>query len=465
MEAVLGMTGLQHTKLKQHLFPGDGLEAAAIAICGRRAGATRHRLVVRKLFLLPYEQCIRTQQQISWNTDILIPILQEADRNGLSIVKFHSHPGDYSQFSLQDDESDCSLFASIAGWIEADVPHCSVVVLTNGSMFGRVVAADGHFSPLAKIAVGGNDIEFFYPDEFGAVAHAPLPEFMKRHAQAFGESTTRKLSRLSVAIVGCSGTGSFVIAMLAHLGVGRLVLVDHDIVKILNLNRILYTTADDAKHQRLKVDVIANAIGKMGLGTKVERVPLNLFHPDAVRAVAGCDIVFGCMDTLEGRFLLNMLATFYALPYFDVGVGLEADDHGVINQVCGYVRYLQPDRSSLLSRNVFTMAEVQAEGIKRQNPQNYENLRRAGYIKNVDEDRPAVISVNATLSSLAVNELLARLHGYRDEPNSDYATVALSLSQMALYPETEDGPCRVVSKHVGRGDVVPLLDQAELSEV
>jgi hypothetical protein len=65
------------------------------------------------------------------------------------------------------------------------------------------------------------------------------------------------------------------------------------------------------------------------------------------------------------------------------------------------------------------MAEVQAEGIKRQNPQNYENLRRAGYIKNVDEDRPAVISVNATLSSLAVNELLARLHGYRDEPQSD----------------------------------------------
>lgn len=463
MEFALGMTGLQRAQLKAHLFPGDGKEAAAIAICGRRAGANQHRLVIRKIFFIPHSECNRTPIEVSWNTDLLIPILREADRYSLSVVKFHSHPGDYPRFSPQDDDSDRNLFPSISGWVEVDVPHASVVMMSNGSMFGRVVGADGGFLPLRSVTVAGDEIELFYPDEFDAAAQAPLPEFMKRHAQAFGESTTRKLSRLSVAVVGCSGTGSFVIAMLTHLGVGRLVLVDDDIVKTLNLNRILHATAEDARNKRMKVDVMADAVEKMGLGTIVERVPHNLYSPEAVRSVAGCDVVFGCMDTLEGRFLLNMLATFYVLPYIDVGVGLEADDQGAITQVCGYVRYLQPDRSSLLSRRVFTMAEVQAEGIKRQNPENYENLRRAGYIKNVDEDRPAVISVNATLSSFAVDELLARLHGYRDEPNSAYATIGLSLSQMAFYPETEETTCRVIAKHVGRGDVIPLLDQAELS--
>jgi hypothetical protein len=66
---------------------------------------------------------------------------------------------------------------------------------------------------------------------------------------------------------------------------------------------------------------------------------------------------------------------------------------------------------------------------------------------------------------MIVNELLARLHDVRDEPGDNYATVGLSLSQMALYPERESGiPCRLFAKHVGRGDTALLLDMPEFSE-
>lgn len=211
--------------------------------------------------------------------------------------------------------------------------------------------------------------------------------------------------------------------------------------------------------------MLANAVERIGLGTVVERYPINLYTPEAVRAVAECDVVFGCVDTAEGRFLLNLLSNFYILPYIDIGVTLEADENGDIQQVCGYLHYLQPGASSLLSRNAFTLEDVTAEGTKRQNPAYYEDQRKAGYIKGVEENRPAVISVNTQFASLAVNELIARMHPFRENANRAYAKIGLSLSEMALYPEPEPSAvCRYMSRQVGKGDVMPLLNLPELSD-
>jgi hypothetical protein len=466
MDITLSLTAAQHGILRRHLFPGDGNEAAAIVLCGRRSGAGRHRLLAQKIHLVPHGACIeRTPVSIVWPTDIMEPWLQEADRLGLSVVKIHCHPGGYAEFSSYDDASDRDLFSCIDGWIEADAPHASVIMLPDGRMFGRTVTAQGAFERLRLMAIVGDDLHFWRPHDFGQESAPELPEFTKRHAKAFGARTTRALRELSVAVVGCSGTGSPTIAQLAHLGIGRLVLVDPDRVHELNLNRILYATMEDAKARRLKVEVLRDAVERIGLGTVVELYPVNLYTPDAVRAVASCDVVFGCVDTAEGRFLLNLLANFYLLPYIDIGVTLEADDEGEITQVCGYLHYLQPGGSSLLSRNAITLEDVKAEGMKRQNPTYYEEQRKAGYIKGVEENRPAVISVNTQFAGLAVNELIARLHGFRENPNRAYAKIGLSLSELAFYPEPEPSAvCRYMSRQVGKGDVTPLLNLPELSD-
>ena len=362
------------------------------------------------------------------------------------------------------EKRDRDLFSSIDGWITADVPHASMVMLPDRRIFGRVVTPAGRFERMRLVAVVGDDLHFWSPQDFGQEPIPELPEFTKRHAKAFGERTTRALRQLSVAVVGCSGTGSPPIAQLAHLGIGRLVLVDPDKVHKLNLNRILYATMADAEADRYKVDVLGDAVERIGLGTIVERYPINLYTQEAVRAVAGCEVILGCVDSAEARFLLNLIANFYILPYIDLGVTLEADHAGEITQVCGYLHYLQPGGSSLLSRNSITLEDVRAEGTKRQNPAYYEVQRRAGYIKGVQEDRPAVMSVNVPFAGLAVNELIARLHPFRENHNRAYAKIGMSLSELAFYPEAEPSAvCRYMSKQVGRGDVAPLLNLPELS--
>ena len=257
----------------------------------------------------------------------------------------------------------------------------------DGRMIGRTVDDCGRFTSVSSINVVGDDLPF-WP---ARTDNSTVPEFGHRVAQTFGAGTYELLRQLRVAVIGCSGTGSPVVEQLARNSVGTLVLVDPDRVEAKNLNRILNTTRADARNRRFKVDVLARAISKMGLGTVVKTCPTSLFDPRAIKAVASCDIVIGCMDSIDGRHLLNKLATFYLLPYFDLGVKIEADGSGGVDQVCGTVHYLQPGGSSLLSRHVYTMEQVRAAGIYRTDPAAYHSQLEQGYIRGVPEDRPAVI--------------------------------------------------------------------------
>ena len=458
------MTGRQHEQLRIHLFPGDGCEAVAVALCGRRAGDERHILTVREIKLIPYAECaVRTPLRVTWSTESLVPLLVKATEADGAILKIHSHPGGLPKFSETDDEADAELFESIYGWTDDDgfAPHASCVMLPDGKMFGRIIKSDGEFETLSTIAVAGDDLHFWHSVRN---SEKEIPEFARRHAQAFGAGTFDTLRRLSVAVVGCSGTGSPVIEMLARLGVGKLVIVDPDRVEEKNLNRILNAGIEDARRGAFKVDVLARAVRGMGTGTKVVPVAGNLFDAETVKRVTECDVLFGCMDSVDGRHLLNKLAVFYSIPYFDVGVKLIADGAGGVEQICGTVHYLQPDRSSLLSRGTYTLEQFQSASLKRANPREYEKRLEEKYIAGVQEGRPAVISVNMMMGSIAVNELLARLHRFRDDGNENYAATRLSLTQAQTYYEPESEPCRIFARHAGRGDVSPLLEMSELSE-
>jgi hypothetical protein len=460
----LSLTGTQHTHLRTLLFLPDGKEAAAIALCGRRAGEHCHRLLVREIHAVPPDfYSHRSVEGMTWSTDCLAPLLDKAEKYGLSVVKVHSHPSGYTAFSEIDNVSDRQLMPAIKGWIEADIPHASVVMLPNGQMFGRVLWQGNEFTPLDCIAIAGSDLHFWYHDQgLGAVA-----DFTASHAQAFGQGTTERLSRLSIAVVGCSGTGSPVIEQLVRLGVGELVLIDDDHTEERNINRILNSTVADALHQRSKAEMLAAAIQRIGLGTRVQVFKKNLWNRDVVQAVAECDIVFGCMDTIDGRFLLNTLATYYTIPYFDLGVRLDAVpeglDRGRIREICGTVHYLQPGCSSLMSRGLVTMEKVREDGLRRNDPDAYQQQVKDGYIRGVEEHRPAVISVNMFIASLAVNDFLARLHPYREEPNSTIASLEFSLSSLEFFPEPEGDPCPMLSYAVGLGDRAPLLGLMELA--
>lgn len=458
MSVTFTLTFAQRQCLMGHLFPGDGLEAMAIGLCGRAASPAQHRLLLREIHLVPYDACERASDRVKWPTSFLVPILERAEKTNSAIVKIHGHYG-FNSFSATDDHSDQALFPRIYDWMGADDPHGSVIVLDDGRLIARAVLKTGEFAAMGKVSVIGDEVEVF------SQAHLPsvVPAFGQRVAQVFGAKTFEELRRLRIGVVGCSGTGSVVIEQLARNGVGQFVLVDPDVIEEKNLNRILNSTMKDVAAGTNKVDVALRSIASLGMDTQVEAYSRDLFHPSIVSALSACDFVFGCMDSIDGRYFLNKLAVFYLLPYIDVGVKIEADGQGGVDQVAATVHYLKPDGSSLLSRRVFSLDQVKAAGLFRSNRIQYRDLLDQGYIRGVAEDRPAVIHLNSLAASLAVNEFLARIHSFRIDSNREYASTRVSLTHGIFSHEEDDAPCPVLSRHLGRGDVVPPLDWAELT--
>jgi len=390
---------------------------------------------------------------------VLIP---ELWKSGDALIKVHSHPGDWPFFSPVDDESDAALAGAWDDLLGEGRPHGSVILLPGGRMIGRAFVDGRVAERFAQIAVIGDDLTYWRNTE--DPEDAENAEFGLRNRQAFGGGTVATLRRMRAAIVGCSGTGSIVAEQLARLGIGHLVLVDPDGIEEKNLNRILGSMQQDADQNRPKVDVIARTIAALGQDQRVIPLCMNLATPEAVRQVAGCDVVFGCMDGAEGRHLLNRLATYYSLPYFDVGVQLDADGQGGIENITGATHYVQPGLSSLLDRGVYTLERVRAEEMRRTDPAEYERQRKVGYLHGVIEDRPAVISVNMFFASLLVNDFLARLHPYRNVLNSEFACIRGSFAEVTLFHEAESGiGAAGQNVLVGRGDCVPLLGRPSLS--
>ena len=469
----LRLSGRQHAALYSHLFPGDGKEAVALVLCGRRLGEPddgpwggRHVLTAHEVVPVPHSVCHeRTPTLVSWPTEPVLPAIERAARRGLSVVKIHSHPTGYRAFSETDDASDADLFPSVMGWTDVPGPHASAVMLPGGEVFARAAYDDGHggvrFTPIQSVLVVGDDLRVFHHDVVCDGALGLVPGFSERTAQAFGAGTTVALRRLSVAVVGASGTGSPVVEMLVRLGVGEIILIDPDLVEERNLNRILNATRADIG--RPKVEVLADAIRRMGLGTRVVPIQSTLFDPDVVRRVALADVLLGCVDSVDGRDLMNRIAAHYSIPYFDVGVRLDADGQGGVDGVHGTVHYLQPDGSSLLSRGAYSAAALQAAHLIRADPELYASQFEEKYVIGAQEGSPAVISVNTFYASLAVNELLARLHPFRDVDNRRFAQNGICLSQSRFLTEPDGEPDLALAKLAGRGDRVPLLDMPEFS--
>jgi len=75
----LRIAGVHVEELRQHLFPGDGKEAVAFALCGRHQAPDHDVLLIQKVVPVPYADCpIREPDRVTWRTDALEPLLLQA---------------------------------------------------------------------------------------------------------------------------------------------------------------------------------------------------------------------------------------------------------------------------------------------------------------------------------------------------------------------------------------------------
>lgn len=444
--------------LRECLFPTDNSEALAFALCGIARTPFGVDLLVREVIPLPgvgYRS--RSGQHVAWSTDALLPLLGRLSEEQLCLLKCHSHPKGEAAFSEIDDQSDRNLLPHCYAWHPEGI-HGSLV-LTETQAAARIVREDGSFAPVDSIWSIG---DCWLPlTQVGPVVPDPAQQRLR---QAFGEGTYAALRGMRVGVVGASGTGSLVIEALARSGVGELVLVDPETVEMVNLNRVLHSTPVHVDGHSTKVDIAAEAISVMQLGTSVTTLANSLREPDVVHTLAGCDVLIGCIDNREARQLLCRLSAYYLIPYLDTGVAIHAAATGDIQSVTAAVHYFRPGQS-FLSRGIFDQDALRAESLARTDPAHHAALVDAGYVHGVQVDRPAVMPLNMIAAGWTVMEMIERLHAYRDPEQRRYlAETFLSIDMGFAQSREDDKLCPTLKPVVGRGDAIPLLGLPVLSQ-
>jgi adenylyltransferase/sulfurtransferase len=135
-----------------------------------------------------------------------------------------------------------------------------------------------------------------------------------------------KLRKAKVCVVGVGGIGNPVVTQLTAMGVGKLKIVDRDIIEISNLHRQhLYTENDLGK---VKVEAAKERLEKINSSVEIEALPNSVTKYTAESIISGYDIVVDALDSIDARYALNDACIKLNIPLIYAGA------LGMLGSVC-----------------------------------------------------------------------------------------------------------------------------------
>lgn len=131
-----------------------------------------------------------------------------------------------------------------------------------------------------------------------------------------------KLKLANVLIVGCGGIGCTTAELLARAGVGKITLIDADIIEISNLQRqIAYTEQDVGFY---KSEILAKRLQGINPFIQVESYTHKLDQSNALDLISQQDLVLDGCDNFTTRYLVNQVCTSSQVPLISASaIGLQ----------------------------------------------------------------------------------------------------------------------------------------------
>jgi adenylyltransferase/sulfurtransferase len=131
----------------------------------------------------------------------------------------------------------------------------------------------------------------------------------------WGSEGQARLAASSVLLVGCGALGCSIADALARAGVGRLTLVDRDVVELTNLQRQTLYTERDAAEGMPKAEAARRRLAEVNAEVEVRAVVADFSTKNAAKLAAGASLVMDGTDNFETRYLVNDLAVKDGIPY------------------------------------------------------------------------------------------------------------------------------------------------------
>ena len=123
----------------------------------------------------------------------------------------------------------------------------------------------------------------------------------------------QKLKNALVTVVGIGGLGSPITQQLVAMGIGKIRIVDRDVVEISNLHRqVLYGDEDiglskaEAAYDRLK---------KINPQVNIEPLTLSINDDTVDKIIIGSDVIVDGLDSVSARYTINRACVRLKIPY------------------------------------------------------------------------------------------------------------------------------------------------------
>jgi molybdopterin-synthase adenylyltransferase len=134
-----------------------------------------------------------------------------------------------------------------------------------------------------------------------------------------GGEGQRKLLEAEVAVVGVGGIGSPAIQYLAAGGVGRLRVIDDDVVALDNLQRqVLFGTADVGS---AKVELAGRAVARLNPDVRFSGIPARLGQANVAELLSGVHLVLDGSDNFATRLVVSDHCTAARIPLVSASIG------------------------------------------------------------------------------------------------------------------------------------------------
>ena len=195
----------------------------------------------------------------------------------------------------------------------------------------RVLEADGSPRSLINIYINGKNAAFsdgidtqldegdeiyILPAVAGGsdLSEKELDRFSRQvMLEQIGYDGQLKLKNSTVCVVGVGGLGNPITTRLAAMGVGKIRVVDRDVIELSNLHRQTMFNEDDVG--QVKVEVAAKKLKKLNPEVEIEALPISVNDYTALDVIEGCDVVVDALDSVNARYSLNKACVEKNIPF------------------------------------------------------------------------------------------------------------------------------------------------------
>ena len=166
--------------------------------------------------------------------------------------------------------------------------------------------------------------------------------------QEIGYQGQLKLKQSRVCVVGVGGLGNPITTRLAAMGVGKIRIVDRDVIELSNLHR--QTMFDEDDIGQVKVETAAKKLRKLNNDIIIEELPVSINDYTALDAVDGCDVVIDALDSVNARYSLNRACIEKKIPFVTgAAVGVTGQTFTIVpnESACYYCLFPALDEDSM----------------------------------------------------------------------------------------------------------------------